>query len=445
MLHTRPTSPAASRAITPDSVKPRAYASSGCAWPWMGSLSFLLLAGIGACGGSSSFSTQWPHFDESFCPFVVDSSQVQGRPSLGVLYTPEVHATPSRYIQVPVLIFKGRGVTAPPVVNLSGGPGQSWAGLGLEQITASDIQCCRWTWSSSSSGHGPSRPRLDCPAQGSSRVATPPLPSVARRSCSSRAPTSPPTTSKSRPRTSPPSSRARLPEDALDGVSYGTAWRLQILRARQLDAQLCAPRSVVNPSTRLSASATATDAAFAAAFTAARRTARAAAYGDVKSHMEAALASLKAKALTLAGAPPLRAKPCFEGAFRHPGHDSLPVAAHDRRGLGGHRQRHRPVLTTATSAPSSASTRKALGIPWGRLSGSAPTANRDRQSEQSDLAKVNPAFSTYLDESAPHLPAWKYQQRSVSDYSAVTSSVTSCCVRLVDAHVDPARPDPLSK
>ena len=55
---------------------------------------------------------------------------------------------------------------------------------------------------------------------------------------------------------------------------------------------------------------------------------------------------------------------------------------------------------------------------------------------RSDLAKVTPAFSSYLDYSGniSICQAWKYQQRSVSDYSAVTSPVTTL---LVSGSFDP--------
>src|ERR1019366_5603537 len=78
--------------------------------PWIASIVCLLVAMPGACGGSDSGT----HFDERLCPFVVDASQIQGTTMrCGILYTPEVHASPARYIQVPILIFKGSSPTLP--------------------------------------------------------------------------------------------------------------------------------------------------------------------------------------------------------------------------------------------------------------------------------------------------------------------------------------------
>src|SRR4051794_12306988 len=81
--------------------------------------------------------SQKPFFDESACLFKVHNTQTQGGTiRCGVLNTPEQHQAPSKLIQVPVLIFKGTNKNAAPVVNLAGGPGQSWNDLGLDTISA---------------------------------------------------------------------------------------------------------------------------------------------------------------------------------------------------------------------------------------------------------------------------------------------------------------------
>lgn len=74
-------------------------------------------------------------FNEDHCPFTVHSSQVQGKTMrCGVLQVALTRGqVDSKRIDVPVLIFKGQS-RSEPVVNLAGGPGQSWKDLGLEQL-----------------------------------------------------------------------------------------------------------------------------------------------------------------------------------------------------------------------------------------------------------------------------------------------------------------------
>lgn len=125
-----------------------------------------MLAVLSACDGSPT--VEQASFDESVCPFTVHASQVQGATMrCGILHTPEVHAAPSRQIEVPVLIFKGSSASAPPLVYLSGGPGQSWADLGLERMAASRTQASPMDMVFiEQRGTGLSRPRLDCPGVG---------------------------------------------------------------------------------------------------------------------------------------------------------------------------------------------------------------------------------------------------------------------------------------
>ena len=212
----------------------------------MASIACLLVAVLGACGGGGSPGT---HFDERACPFVVDPSQIQGTTMrCGVLYTPEVHASPSRYIEVPVLIFKGMSPGLPPIVNLSGGPGQSWADLGLDTLTASDTRSLPMDFVFiEQRGTGLSRPRLDCPpaakddtvsdyagrctsdlrAQGTN-IAAYNIQEMAEDVASFQ-------------------SALGYPKIVLDGVSYGTAWGLQILRAHSPLVSSAILDSVVNP------------------------------------------------------------------------------------------------------------------------------------------------------------------------------------------------------
>lgn len=403
------------------------------------SLLALLTAGIAACGGSSPGA----HFDESFCPFVVDASQVQGSTiRCGILYTPEVHASPSRFIQVPVLVFKGKNPNAAPVVNLSGGPGQSWAGLGLDQLTASQTRALPMDMVFiEQRGTGLSRPRLDCPPETSNNAGG--FASL----CSSElqaqgVDVTAYTIQELADDVASFQTVLGYPKIVLDGVSYGTAWGLQSLRAHGAMVGAALLDSVVNPAIpTFSASASATDAAFAAAFAAcAAQSACSGAYGDVKAKMEAALTALKAKPLTRAGTTTSYDDNAMFG-------DAITILAVTPALL--------PRMIAAVAAAIASGTGQLLydsdinaiiGLDTQAISGIAvgqylSVVCTDNQfvtvsQTQSDLAKVNPAFAPYLDESGEVslCQGWKYPRRSPSDYQAVTSPVTSL---LVSGSLDP--------
>lgn len=398
--------------------------------PWMASIACLLVAVLGACGGGGSPGT---HFDERACPFVVDPSQIQGTTMrCGVLYTPEVHASPSRYIEVPVLIFKGMSPGLPPIVNLSGGPGQSWADLGLDTLTASDTRSLPMDFVFiEQRGTGLSRPRLDCPpaakddtvsdyagrctsdlrAQGTN-IAAYNIQEMAEDVASFQ-------------------SALGYPKIVLDGVSYGTAWGLQILRAHSPLVSSAILDSVVNPTIPVfSASASATDAAFTAAFTAcAADSSCSGVYGDLRSTMETALAQLKAAPLKRAGTTTSYDDNDMFG-------DAVSILAFAPNLL--------PRMIAAVAAALASGSGQLLydsdlgaivGLDSSSLSGSAmgqylSVVCADNQfvtqgQLRSDLAKVAPAFAPYLDYSSDLALCqfWSYQQRTPSDYAAVTSSV----------------------
>lgn len=110
-----------------------------------------------------------PSFDEKKCPFTLDASQIQGQTvRCGTLNTPETHAKPDKLIKVPVVIFLGKKSGYAPVVNLAGGPGQSWEDLGLNFFKASDtVKFNEDVVFIEQRGTGLSTPRLDCGDQGS--------------------------------------------------------------------------------------------------------------------------------------------------------------------------------------------------------------------------------------------------------------------------------------
>lgn len=99
---------------------------------------------LGACGGSPSPEKAPPIFDESICPFTLHPSQItvagpKQTVRCGNLNLLEDRTGGSdRRIKVPVLVFRSKYPDEPPIVELAGGPGQSWGDLGLETLSADD-------------------------------------------------------------------------------------------------------------------------------------------------------------------------------------------------------------------------------------------------------------------------------------------------------------------
>ncbi len=131
---------------------------AGCLW----------LVALSACGTPDNAP---PSFDESSCPFKLDPSQVKTGSGqtvrCGVLDLPEDRKNQgNRRVKVPVLVLKAPAATPalPPLVNLAGGPGQSWGDLGLSQITAKDnANLKRDQIFVEQRGTGLSTPNLSCP------------------------------------------------------------------------------------------------------------------------------------------------------------------------------------------------------------------------------------------------------------------------------------------
>jgi len=361
----------------------------------------------------------------------------------GILHTPEVHADPSRIIEVPVLIFKARQASLPPMVNLSGGPGQSWADLGLDTLTASETQLLPMDFVFiEQRGTGLSRPRLDCPTQGDKESDSA---LVARCVSDLRAQGTNIAAYNIQEMAEDVAtfqSMLGYPKITLDGVSYGTAWGLQILRAHSESLGSALLDSVVNPTIpTFSASASATDAAFSAAFSdCAADSSCKASYGDLKAKMEAALASLKTKPLTVAGTTVSYDDNAFFNdavSVQALAPNLLPrlIGAITAAIAGGSGQvlydsDINSVIGTDNQAVSGIALAQYLSVVCS--DNQFVTASQVR----ADLGKVNPAFAPYLDYSAnlQICQTWPYQQRNASDYSAVVSSVATL---LVSGSLDP--------
>lgn len=126
-------------------------------------VSLALAAGLMACSRPDNGP---PTFDQTHCPFKLDPSQVLGQTvRCGYLNVDEDRTIPNgSRIQVPALVFVSPVPTAPPMMNLAGGPGQSWADLGLDSITATDsAQFKRDQIFVEQRGTGLSIPNLGCP------------------------------------------------------------------------------------------------------------------------------------------------------------------------------------------------------------------------------------------------------------------------------------------
>jgi pimeloyl-ACP methyl ester carboxylesterase len=354
-----------------------------------------------------------------------------------------MHESPSRYIQVPALIFKGQSAAAPPIVNLSGGPGQSWADLGLDQITAADTQSLPMDMVFlEQRGTGLARPRLDCPAQGTNESDTA---FAARCGADLQAQGINVAAYNIQEMASDVATFQAVlgyPTLALDGVSYGTAWGLQILRAYSSLLDYAILDSVVNPTIpTLSASASATDSAMAATFAAcASDGSCSGAYGDVESEMEAALPSLSTKPLTLAGTTTqYDDSAMFEDAVTvlalAPPLLPRMIAAVTAAIANGSGQL---LYDSDVSATIGNDTQVLSSLAIGQYFSVLCTDNQfvTLADAQSDLAKVNPAFAPYLDNSPliSICQAWKYPRRTLADYAAVTSAVTTL---LVSGSLDP--------
>src|SRR5258708_7935210 len=89
---------------------------------------WIALLATSACGP--------PGLDTAKCPYTLNATQVLGKTATcGYLHVPENRAKAERMIKVPAIVFRAANPTGPPLVNLAGGPSQSWADLGLDQLT----------------------------------------------------------------------------------------------------------------------------------------------------------------------------------------------------------------------------------------------------------------------------------------------------------------------
>lgn len=127
----------------------------------------LLLGALGCGAGSDPINTgAVPRFDESRCPFTLHPSQVLGQTARcgDLIVSADRSRGDSPRLRVPVLLFKAPFPGGAPLLQLSGGPGQSWADLGVEKITADQTRgLVRDLAFIEQRGTGVATPSLACP------------------------------------------------------------------------------------------------------------------------------------------------------------------------------------------------------------------------------------------------------------------------------------------
>ncbi len=405
--------------------------------PAMKALAALLL--LAACGPPK------PYFDEKSCPFKVNTTVVQGQNMrCGTLYTPEVHAKPDKLIAVPVLIFLSGKNARPPVVNLAGGPGQSWADLGLDTVPATLIEGLPQDYIFiEQRGTGLSTPRLDCPDQTADQsdndYVTACAASLQKKKINLAA-------YNTEELADDVATLASVLGDAkidLDGVSYGTAWAQQIVRAHSDILTGVIIDSVLSPaSPPLGGDASGTDSAFTALFAACAANADCnSEYPDLENTMLSDIAALEKTPLPVSGT----GNPLAAGDFFSVAQTILATSAPDvpnwilevSNAIAAGSLTVDSNTQSDTSAESSATAGDALGQYFSVLCSDNQFVTFEQA--EADTAKARIAFQPYVDESefVTLCGLWPYQKRSLDDFTLVTSTVPTM---ILSGDLDPLTP-----
>lgn len=234
-----------------------------------------------ACGGEDP---ERAIFDESSCPFKLHTSQVTMKGvrqtvRCGNLSVLEARGTPgSKRINVPVVIFLAPTVGNIPVVELAGGPGQSWADLGIDRIDSSfNRQLGRDVIYIEQRGTGLSAPNLGCPeleatsmdAMGASMA---PLTACRERLVRSGVDLAGYTTREMAFDLEEMRTTLGYGKIILEGTSYGTAWGLETMRLFPSSLDRVVLDSVLPPQIQfLRSSASGRDGALSALFAACQK------------------------------------------------------------------------------------------------------------------------------------------------------------------------------
>ncbi|MCC6809797.1 MAG: alpha/beta fold hydrolase [Deltaproteobacteria bacterium] len=393
----------------------------------------LLLA---ACQGS---------FDESICPFRLHASQVQGESvRCGILRTAEFHDAPARYIDVPVVVFKGTSARATPVFTLNGGPGQSWADLGLDSITRQASQQSGGDRVFiEQRGTGIANPRLACGVQNDGETDE----AYVRRCNAAWAARAVDVSAFNTRELAGDVDTLRqalgYEKIVLIGVSYGTGWAQEVLRRYGEHLHAVVLDSVVSPqSPPLGETAIAIDEAFTALFQACAADATCKTrFGGLEAKMLETLALLTATPLEVKGKEPFTAEVFFSAAMALLSAepkvaprfiDELHTAA--KSGSLRLSDTFAALLESNDAATSS--------LAFGQYMSVACSDNQfvDRAKIDADAARLRPAFLPHVGD-AGHILAlcdlWSFRRRPAEDFAIVASSVP---VLLFAGALDPRTP-----
>lgn len=397
-----------------------------CPTPWL----FIL-----ACASCGSGST----FDESECLFHLDVTQTTaslGSDSrltarCGRIIVPENRSHPVRNVVIPVVAFKGRNPEAPAVIYLDGGPGQSWANLGLDTLSAQDTAGLENDFVViEQRGAGLSVPALEC---GGQRVGQSDAAYV--RSCAAEFTRQGIDLSAY--------NILELAEDVADlvhllgykkvilvGTSYGTAWAQQIMRAHSELLAGVVLDSVVSPLTPpLASGAEVTDQAFTQLFAETGTQ-----FGDLEQKMLVSLASLQVHPLSGDGGMTaatffsdsrslLESSPLYAPAFIDLVYRSTLLGS----------------LTFDNNLPRPTTEDLSGDISFGQYLSVICSDDQIATSATATTAAalVRPAFAPYLGSTAKLLAAcaaWPYLKRETHSFSLVGSVVPTL---LLSGEVDP--------
>jgi pimeloyl-ACP methyl ester carboxylesterase len=247
-----------------------------------------------------------PTFNDDTCPFTLDPSQVQGSTvRCGVLQVPEVHGQlGAKIIDVPVVVFVGKNSDSPPIVNLAGGPGQSWGNLGISRIPAAlSRDFSRDVIFLEQRGAAVASPKLTCPPQSGRESAA----AYVRRCLLSieSIGANPEAYNSEELAHDVAGLREALGYDrlVLSGVSYGTAWAQEVMRRYPEILDSVVLDSVLSPATPpLSQIASAQESALDALFRECRADDECwKTFGDLQRKMRETLTALEQKPLPTSG------------------------------------------------------------------------------------------------------------------------------------------------
>jgi pimeloyl-ACP methyl ester carboxylesterase len=371
---------------------------------------------------------------------------VQGKTiRCGTLHTPEVHAKPGKLIEIPVLIFLGKASGILPIVNLAGGPGQSWADLGLDQITATESQAFNEdVVFIEQRGTGLSSPRVDCPDQLEDEDDATYLQRCITGLTNAQINIAAYNTLELAGDVDTMAQVLKYKKITLSGVSYGTAWGEEVMRDYPGILAGVVLDSVLSPaSPPLGSGASLEDGAFTSLFQACAADASCdSAYGDLQSKMLDDLSGLNTPLPITGTSETLAAGDFFSISETLLATDptDLPLwiqQVHD--GIAAGSLTINSSVQNSTSDESQATASDALGQYL------SVTCSYNQQvtiaEATADTSKARAAFQPYVDNSqlVALCQLWPFQTFGASEFTPVTANVPTL---LLSGDLDPLTPPP---